>query len=60
MRIIYPDGSEEIIARATRVDTQNFHEGMYVFYEDRGTLLAQIDMHSQIKWNLWTSRRKSS
>jgi len=41
MRIIYPDGSEEIIARATRVDTQNFHEGMYDFYDDRGTLLAQ-------------------
>ena len=38
MRIIYPDGSTEIIAQATRVDTQNFHEGMYDFYDERGNL----------------------
>jgi hypothetical protein len=52
MRITYPDGSVEIIAHATRVDTQNFHEGMYDFYDERGTLLIQIDMHSQISWDL--------
>lgn len=52
MRVTYPDGSVEIIARATRVDTQNFHEGMYDFYDERGTLLVQIDMHSRISWNV--------
>ena len=52
MRITYPDGSTEIIAHASRVDTQNFHEGMYDFYDERGTLLRQIDMHSRISWNL--------
>lgn len=52
MRVTYPDGSTEIIAQATRVDTQNFHEGMYDFYDERGTLLIQIDMHSQISWDI--------
>jgi hypothetical protein len=35
-----------------RVDQQNFHEGMYDFYDDRGNLLRQIDMHNQIEWEL--------
>ena len=52
MRITYPDGSTEIIPEAVRVDQQNFHEGMYDFYDERGTLLRQIDMHSLIKWEL--------
>ena len=50
MKITYPDGSTEIIPEATRVDSQNFHEGMYDFYDERGNLITQIDMHSQIKW----------
>jgi len=52
MRITYPDGSTEIIPEAIRVDQQNFHEGMYDFYDERGALLRQIDMHSGIKWEL--------
>lgn len=52
MRITRPDGSTEIIQKATRVDTQNFHEGMYDFYDERGNLLKQIDMHEQIRWEL--------
>jgi len=52
MLITYPDGSREIIARATRVDPHNFHEGMYDFYDDGGALLAQIDMYKSIKWEL--------
>jgi hypothetical protein len=50
MRVTYPDGSTEIIVGATRVDQQNFHEGMYDFYDERGTLLRQINMGSGIKW----------
>ena len=50
MRITYRDGSAEIIPEAIRVDQQNFHEGMYDFYDERGNLLRQIDMHSRIKW----------
>jgi hypothetical protein len=52
MRITYPDGTTEIIPDATRVDQQNFHEGMYDFYDERGNLLRQIDMHSGIKWEI--------
>ena len=52
MLITYEDGSTEIIAEATRVDGQNFHEGMYDFYDERGTLLRQIGMHRKIKWKL--------
>ena len=52
MRIHYPDGSTEIIPEATRVDQQNFHEGMYDFYDARENLLRQIDMHSGIKWEI--------
>lgn len=52
MKITYPDGSTEIIPEATKVDSQNFHEGMYDFYDERGNLLRQIDMHSSIRWEL--------
>lgn len=50
MRIKYPDGSTEIIPEAAKVDSQNFHEGMFDFYDERGNLLRQIDMHSGITW----------
>ena len=52
MRITYPDGSTEIIAEAVKVDQQNFHEGMFDFYDDSGALLVQIDMYNSIKWEL--------
>jgi hypothetical protein len=52
MLITYSDGSTRLIPEATRVDEQNFHEGMYDFYDDSGRLLEQIDMHSKIKWEL--------
>lgn len=52
MLITYADGLTELIPEATRVDEQNFHEGMYDFYDGRGTLLRQIDMHRKIKWEL--------
>jgi hypothetical protein len=56
MKVTYPDGSEELIPEATRVDQQNFHEGMFDFYDERGNLLRQIDMHSQIKWEIVADR----
>jgi len=37
---------------ATSGDQQNFHEGMYDFYDEHGNLLRQIDMHSGIKWEI--------
>src|SRR5215470_14621791 len=46
IRVTYPNGETELIDRAVRVDTQNFHEGMYDFYDDHGNLLKQIDMGS--------------
>jgi hypothetical protein len=54
MLVTYPDGSTELIAEAVRVDQQNFHEGMYDFYDETGNLLTQIDMGSGIKWQLVT------
>ena len=51
--IKYPDGSTELLPEATRVDQQNFHEGMYDFYDESGmALLRQISMDSGIKWEL--------
>ena len=52
MKITYPDGSTELIPEAIRVDQQNFHEGMYDFYDEHGNLLKQIDMRSGIKWEI--------
>ena len=52
MLITYPDGSTELIAEAVRVDQQNFHEGMFDFYDETGHLLKQSDMGSGIKWQL--------
>ena len=52
MKITYPDGSSELIPDAAKVDQQNFHEGMYDFYDERGNLLRQIDMGSGIKWEI--------
>jgi len=52
MRITYPDGTTENTPEAPCVNEQNFHEGMYDFYDERGNLLRQIDMHSGIKWEI--------
>lgn len=46
----YPDGTSEMIEGAVRVDTQNFHEGMFDFYDEQGNLLRQIEMGSGISW----------
>jgi hypothetical protein len=50
MLITYPDGSTETIPEAVRVDQQNFHEGMYDFYDKAGNLITQIPMDSGVKW----------
>ncbi|MEO7540076.1 MAG: cysteine-rich CWC family protein [Pyrinomonadaceae bacterium] len=50
MRVVFHDGRVEMIEDAIRVDTQNFHEGMYDFYDAGGNLLRQIDMGSGISW----------
>lgn len=60
MLITYEDGSTEIISEAVRVDEQNFHEGMYDFYDERGTLLRQIEMHSKIKWKFVDESQKQA
>ncbi|HKQ53272.1 MAG TPA: hypothetical protein VJT74_12940 [Pyrinomonadaceae bacterium] len=60
MLITYPNGSTELIAEAVRVDQQNFHEGMFDFYDERGALLKQIDMGSGIKWELVAERDDES
>ena len=53
MLVTYPDGSTEIIPKAVRVDGQNFHEGMYDFYDESGmVLLRQISLSSRIQWKL--------
>jgi hypothetical protein len=52
MLITYPDGSTEVLAEAVKVDEQNFHEGMYDFYDEAGRLLTQLPMGSGIKWEV--------
>ncbi|MCU1263694.1 MAG: hypothetical protein JWM21_12 [Acidobacteria bacterium] len=52
IKVSYPDGSTEIIPGATVVDQQNFHEGMYDFYDEGGVLLKQIGMGTGIHWEL--------
>jgi len=52
MKITYENGMTEIISEAVRVDTQNFHEGMYDFYDKNGNLLKQISMFEKISWEL--------
>lgn len=60
MLITYPDGSTMLIPKAIRVDEQNFHEGTYDFYDERGSLLEQIDMHSKISWEMVDEPAKSA
>lgn len=50
IKIQYPDGTVKVLAEATRVDTQNFHEGMFDFYDEFGNLLRQIGMGEGITW----------
>lgn len=51
--VTYPNGETELIPKATRVDQQNFHEGMYDFYDESGlVLLRQISMGSGIRWEI--------
>ena len=50
IKVTYPDGVTELIAQAIRVDQQNFHDGMYDFYDRRGNLLRQIGMGEGITW----------
>jgi len=50
MILTYPDGTTEFLAGAVRADTQNFHEGMFDFYDRDGNLLKQVDMGSGVTW----------
>ncbi len=50
MKLTYPDGSDEILPDAVRVDTTNYHEGMFDFYDANGNLLKQIAMGSGVNW----------
>jgi len=47
--VTYPNGATEIITEGVRVDTDNYHEGMFDFYDERGTLLKQISMSANIE-----------
>lgn len=51
MKLTYPDGSVEIVRDAARVDTTNYHEGMFDFYDARGNLLKQVAMGSGVNWD---------
>ncbi len=57
MIVTYRDGATEAIAGAVRVDTQNFHEGMFDCYDGCGNLLRQVDMGSGITWEEVPSKR---
>ncbi len=58
MIVKYPNGRTELVPGAVRVDQQNFHEGMYDFYDKRGNLLKQSSMSSYIKWENTSAKTK--
>lgn len=60
IKITYPDGSTEIVENAVRIDTQNFHEGMFDLYDERGDLLRQISMSAGIKWDMIGTSEKAA
>ncbi len=46
----YPNGKIERVEGAVKVDTTNYHEGMYDIYDANGNLLKQVDMMSDVSW----------
>ncbi len=46
----YPNGKIETVEGAVKVDTTNYHEGMYDIYDANGNLLKQVDMMSGVSW----------
>ena len=52
LKVTYPNGAIRIIPQAVRVDEQNFHEGMFDFYDENGWLIEQISMSSGIAWEI--------
>jgi hypothetical protein len=57
MIVTYANGATEIIAEAVRIETDNYHEGMFDFYDSRGNLLRQISMSEDISWEIIGSNR---
>ncbi|HVE55283.1 MAG TPA: hypothetical protein VNB22_00540 [Pyrinomonadaceae bacterium] len=55
MKITYENGATEILPEAVRVDPQNFHEGMYDFYDENSNLLKQISMFEKFSWEVLES-----
>ena len=52
IKIKYENGETEILPEGVRVDEQNFHEGMFDFYDKDGNLLKQISMFEKIRWKI--------
>jgi hypothetical protein len=52
IKITYANGETEILPAAVRVDEQNFHEGMFDFYDKDGNLLKQISLFEKIRWEI--------
>lgn len=48
---MYPNGSSKIIPEAIKVDQQNFHEGMFDFYDARGNLLKTSQYGQRHTWD---------
>lgn len=58
IKITYDNGETEILTEAVRVDEQNFHEGMFDFYDENGWLLKQISMHEKISCEILNEAEK--
>ncbi len=58
--IKYTDGRSRTIPNAVRVDTQNFHEGMFDFYDANGWLVEQISMDEQFTWEILDERENKT
>jgi len=60
IKITYEDGFIEILPEAVRVDEQNFHEGMFDFYDKDGNLLKQISLFEKIRWKILNKTERDS
>jgi hypothetical protein len=60
IKITYEEGSIEILPEAVRVDEQNFHEGMFDFYDKDGNILKQISMFGKIRWKILNETERDS
>ena len=52
VKVTFPNGEIQIIPKAVKVDSTNYHEGMHDFYSEDGALVEQISLDHKITWEV--------